>query len=141
MSEWLNWAVQNVTPERLQQAMGYVKDHPEELQALKKHATEQADALKEKVGGEIRDAIAEEKGPAEAQTWSQKLGLSGTASGSQTVVQSTRQKYIRFAIKHWKYSIPAGLWFFSFVMSWLWWAFLAAGLVMFLKSRRKPKAS
>jgi hypothetical protein len=111
MSDWINWAVQNVTPERLQQAMGYVKDNPEQLEAIKTQAKLQADALKEKLGGEVRDAIAEEKGPAEAQTWASRLGLKSSsapaASGSQTAVQSTRQKCIRFAVRNWKYSIPA----------------------------------
>ena len=103
MSDWINWAVQNVTPERVQSAMGYVKQHPEQLQALK-----------EQVGGEIRDAIAEEQGPEKAQTWSSWLGLkSGAAAPTTapttppTAIQSTRQKYIRMAVRNWKYSIPA----------------------------------
>jgi hypothetical protein len=108
MSDWFNWAVQNATPERLQQAMGYVKEHPEQIAALKNQAKQQADALKETVGGEIRDAIAEEQGPEQAQTWSQKLGLTSSAPvAATTEIQSKRQKYIRFAIRNWKYSVPA----------------------------------
>ncbi|KAL4538437.1 hypothetical protein Ndes2526B_g03260 [Nannochloris sp. 'desiccata'] len=145
MSDWVNWAVQNVTPERLQQAMGYVKENPQQLEAIKAQAKLQADALKEKFGGEVRDAIAEEKGPEQAQTWASRLGLKSSpapaASSSKTAVQSTRQKYIRFAVRNWKYSIPAAMWFFSFVMSWLWWAFLLVGIFMFIKHKRKPKAA
>jgi hypothetical protein len=109
MSDWVNWAVQNVTPERLQQAMGYVKEHPEQLEALKTQAKQQAEALKEQVGGEIRDAIKEEQGPERAQSWSEKLGLKSSAPAAPptTALQSKRQKYIRLAVRNWKYTIPA----------------------------------
>jgi len=111
MSDWINWAVQNVTPERLQQALGYVNENPEHLEALKTQAKLQADNFKEKIGGEVRDAIAEEKGPEQAQTWASRLGLKSSsvpaASGSQTAVETTRQKCIRLAVRHWKFSIPA----------------------------------
>lgn len=153
MSDWLNWAVQNVTPERLQSYMGYVKEHPEQLQALKEKvggeiraavAPEKLSDLKQTVGGEIRDAIAEEQGAEKAQTWSSWLGLkSGAAAPAPTTpptaIQSTRQKYIRLAVRNWKYTIPAASKFVVrplHYISILWSLFLAtlSARVLYYKS-------
>lgn len=81
ISSWLNWASKNVDQSKLEQATALVKDAKQKFDSSD-------------VGKEIKAAVAEEQ-----QT-------TATTTTTTTGPQTTRQKYIRMAVKNWKFTLP-----------------------------------
>ena len=110
-SGWMSWAMKNVTPERLQSAMGFVKENVDE-DDLKKLAEVANEGLvkdvKDAIDAEIKEEIP--AGTAETGTlkskWTSWMRSKADAAPPAAPPTSARQKYLRLAVKNWRYTAP-----------------------------------
>lgn len=109
MSEgWLSWAMKNATPERVTSAMGYMKENvPEEdLQKLANSAV--VKDIKDAITDEIKTEIPAGTAPSGSLTskWTSWMRSKADAAPPAPPPTTSRQKYLRLAVKNWKYTMP-----------------------------------